>query len=70
MVDLARPGVVFEPEGMTPLENLADQQMSWGQWIADSVALGVLRNKWLERRHMIYQTMRWHRDHTAEIQTA
>jgi len=69
-LDAARPGVVLEPEGMTPLERIADHHMSWAQWVGDSDAPGVLRNKWLERRHMLHQIRRWDHDHSSELHTA
>jgi len=69
-LDAARPGVVLEGEGALPLENLHDHNASWAQGFNDSPAPGVLRNKWLERRHMQHQIKRWDRDHTGELQTA
>jgi Sulfatase-modifying factor enzyme 1 len=44
--------------------------MSWGQGFEDSVAPGVLRNKWFERRHMVHMVDRWASDHSPEIHTA
>lgn len=69
-LDAARPGVVLEPEIMTPLDRVADHHMSWAQWIGDSEAPGVLRNKWMERRHMLHQIRRWDRDHSDELHMA
>jgi hypothetical protein len=69
-LDAARPGVVLEPENMTPLDRIADHHMSWAQYLGDSDAPGVLRNKWLERRHMLHQTRRWDHDHSGELHTA
>ena len=69
-LDAARPGVVLEPENMTPLAHLGTHHLSWAQWIPDSTAPGVLRNKWLERRHMLHQIQRWHRDHSDELHMA
>ena len=31
---------------------------------------GVLRHKWLERRHMQHQIKRWDHDHTGELHAA
>jgi hypothetical protein len=53
-----------------PLESLHDHHMSWAQWFADSAAPGVLRNKWVERRHMIRHVRRWNVDHTGELHSA
>jgi formylglycine-generating enzyme required for sulfatase activity len=69
-LDAARPGVILEGEGSLPLENLHDHHASWAQWFPDSPAPGVLRNKWIEGRHMQHQIKRWDRDHTGELQTA
>jgi formylglycine-generating enzyme required for sulfatase activity len=69
-LDAARKGVVLESEGALPLENIHDHHMSWAQWFRDSVVPGILRNKWLERRHMQHQIDRCNRDHTAELHTA
>ncbi|MCC6860418.1 MAG: SUMF1/EgtB/PvdO family nonheme iron enzyme [Bryobacterales bacterium] len=69
-LDAARKGVVLESELALPLANLHDHHMSWAQWFRDSRAPGVLRNKWLERRHMLHQIDRFSRDHSAELHTA
>jgi formylglycine-generating enzyme required for sulfatase activity len=69
-LDAARPGVILEGEGAVPLENIYDHHASWAQWFGDSTASGVLRHKWLERRHMQHQIRRWDRDHTAELHSA
>jgi hypothetical protein len=69
-LDAARPGVALEPEGMTPLEHITDHHLSWAQWLGDSQAPGILRNKWLERRHTLHQIRRWDRDHSGELHTA
>jgi formylglycine-generating enzyme required for sulfatase activity len=69
-LDAVRPGVVLESELELPLDSLHDHHMSWGQYFKDSRVPGVLRNKWIERRHMQHQTRRWDRDHTSELHTA
>jgi hypothetical protein len=70
--DIAREleQIVVESERSLPLKRVEDHQMSWGQGFEDSVAPGVLRNKWFERRHMVHMVDRWATDHTAEIHTA
>lgn len=70
VLDAARPGVALESESRLPLARICDHPMSWAQWFADSDVPGVLRAKWFERRHMLHHTRRWHRDHTAELQSA
>ncbi len=69
-LDRARPGVILESEGAVPLENLHDHHASWAQWFGDSYAPGVLKHKWLERRHMQHQVRRWDSDHTDELHAA
>ncbi len=69
-LDAARPGVILEGEVALPLECIKDHHAAWAQWYNDSEVPGVLRHKWLERRHMQHQTKRWHTDHTGELHTA
>jgi formylglycine-generating enzyme required for sulfatase activity len=69
-LDAARPGVVLESEISLPIEHIYDHHLSWAQAFVDSGAPGVLRNKWLERRHMLHQIRRWDRDHSAELHIA
>lgn len=66
-LDAVRPGVILEGEGAVPLENIYDHHASWAQWFPDSDVPGVLRHKWLERRHMQHQIKRWDRDHSGEL---
>ncbi|MHB1035473.1 MAG: formylglycine-generating enzyme family protein [Pirellulales bacterium] len=69
-LDAVRAGVVLEGEGAPPMERLADHHASWAQHFDDSPAPGVLRLKWLERRHMQHQIRRWQFDHTGELHAA
>jgi formylglycine-generating enzyme required for sulfatase activity len=69
-LDAARPGVILEGELAVPLENLADHHASWAQWFEDSHAPGVLRAKWVERRHMQHVIRRWDHDHSGELHCA
>jgi len=69
-LDSARRGVILESEGAVPLEHLHDHHASWAQWFEDSRTPGVLRHKWIERRHMQHQIRRWENDHTGELQAA
>ena len=69
-LDVARPGVILEGEGAVPLDNLHDHHASWAQWFGDSPTPGVLRLKWLERRHMQHQIRRWDMEHTSELHSA
>lgn len=69
-LDRVRPGLVLEGEGELPLGYIHDHHMSWAQHFEDSRVPGVLRNKWLERRHMMHQTARWTRDHIPQLHTA
>jgi hypothetical protein len=69
-LDAARPGVVLESELALPVDRVADHHLSWAQWFRDGPVPGVLRNKWLERRHMQHQIQRWSHDHSGELQSA
>ena len=69
-LDAVRPGVVLEGEVALPMTRIADHHMAWAQGFQDSAAPGVVRNKWFERRHQLHHVSRWHRDRTAEFQTA
>ena len=64
------PPQVLEGESRLPNARIADHQLSWAQWFADSTAPGVQRARWFERRHMTHQTRRWNRDHSDELQSA
>jgi len=41
-----------------------------GPGFDDSAVPGVLRDKWIERRHMQHQIRRWQFDHTSELHAA
>lgn len=69
-LEAARPGVILEGEDAVPLQHIRDHHASWAQWFGDSEAPGVLRHKWLERRHMQHQIRRWDHDHSAELHAA
>jgi sulfatase modifying factor 1 len=70
-VDARRPGVAFEPEAVMPLEHLHDHHLSWGQRFDIQATIPpVLRNKWLERRHMHHLIRRWMRDRSEELHSA
>jgi formylglycine-generating enzyme required for sulfatase activity len=69
-LDATARGIVLEGESNIPLARIADHEMSWAQWQADSQTPGVLRAKWFEQRHMLHQTRRWDRDRTAQLRTA
>lgn len=62
--------VALEGESRLPTAGIADHQLSWAQWFADSPVPGVLRAHLFERRHMMHHTRRWNRDHSAELQSA
>lgn len=69
-LDAAKPGVVLESEMALPITGLTDHHASWAQWFDDSDAPGVMRNRWLERRHMMHCIRRWDLDHTSELHMA
>ncbi len=69
-LDAIRPGLVLESELALPLAAIPDHHLSWAQWVNDSMAPGVLRNRWFERRHMQHMIRRWDNDHTSELHMA
>ena len=69
-LDAAREGVVLESELALSVGEVYSHHMSWAQWFNDSKVPGILRNKWLERRHMQHGISRWSRDKSKEMQTA
>jgi len=69
-IDLARPGVVFVPEGHPPTSQLGICNGSWAQGLEEMHTPGLLRLKWIEPRHIQYQIRRWEHSHKAEIETA
>ena len=76
-LDKIRPGLVIDTELPIPIEHVAEHQMSWAQskpwreWLfEDSQAPGVLKSKWLERRHVVRPTNRWIKERTGELQVS
>jgi len=69
-VDAARAGVVFEPEGSPPLEQLEVCSASWAQGLPELPEPGLLRLKWAEPRHMQHQINRWSGSHARELEAA
>lgn len=70
-LDATRPGIILEGEGSLPLENIAENHMSWAQYFRGYHGPPpVLRNKWLERRHIQHQIKRFEEDHTSELHMA
>jgi formylglycine-generating enzyme required for sulfatase activity len=71
------PGLAIQTELAVAMEDVATHHMSWGQskpwktWLfKESHAPGVVRNKWFERRHVVYPTNRWISDRTGNLQTS
>ncbi len=69
-VDRARRGVVFEPEGSPPVEQLEFCSASWAQWFRGFQEPGLLRLKWIEPRHQQHQIRRWDGSHREELESA
>ncbi len=67
VLDKAKPGVAIVSEGNPPVEQLAICSGSWGQWFDEPEKPGILKLKWIEPRHMQYQTRRWDRDRSDEV---
>ena len=71
------PGLALQTELAVAMKDVATHQMTWGQskpwktWLfKDTHAPGVVRNKWFERRHVVYPTNRWIADRTGNLQTS
>ena len=62
--------LTLEGESKVPLGKVPAQTMSWAQWFADSDTPGVLRTKWLERRHELHHIRRWNHDHLDELHSS
>lgn len=69
-LDEARKGVALESELALPIEEISTHHMSWAQWFYDSAVPGILRNKWIEPRHIQHGISRWTGDKSKELQTA
>lgn len=76
-LDKVRPGLAIDTELAVPIEYVAEHQMSWAQmkpwrtWLfEDSRAPGVMKSKWLERRHVVRPTNRWVTERTGELQAS
>lgn len=69
-LDAARPGVAMESELALPVEGIPIHHASWAQWLDDGEAPGVLRNRWVERRHQMHLIRRWDLDHSGELHLA
>ncbi len=69
-LDAVKPGVVMESELALPIGSMAANHASWAQWFDDSEAPGVMRNRWIERHHMMHLIRRWDQDHSGELQMA
>ncbi len=61
---------IFASEATTPLEHISYQPMSWAQFVEDSEAPGVHRNRWLERDFILFETRRYHYHPIKELQRA
>ena len=70
VVDAARPGVAFEPEGHPALDEIQRCSGSWAQGLRPFPGIGVLHLKWLEPRHMQHQIRRWDHSHQDELAAA
>ena len=69
-LDAVKPGVVLQSQAYVPIERLGDHHMSWAEVWRDSRVPGVLRNRFLDRGHMMHVVHRWMADHGPEMQLA
>lgn len=69
-VDRLRKGVLFEPEGVPPLEQLYACSSSWAQYVPELPEPGLPLLKWVNPRHMQHYIRRWESRHAEEIRAA
>lgn len=69
-VDAAKPGVIFEPEGMPSITETQVCNASWAQGFPLLPEVGILRLKWIEQRHVQHHVNRWAISHRDELASA
>lgn len=69
-LDSVKAGVVLQSQHPPPLDGLDQHHMSWAEGADDGPAPGVLRNRWVEPRHMVHVVRRWMRERHGELHTA
>ncbi len=70
-VEAVRPGIVLAPESSPTIDNLSICSASWAQWLDDDEnPPGLEVRKWLQPRHMRWQTRRTSLSHREEIRRA
>ncbi len=69
-LDAARPGLLYMPEALPDESRLSDHVLSWMQGQREGAVPGVIRNRFFEQRHMLFEVRRWQSDHQAELQRA
>ncbi|HYP14267.1 MAG TPA: SUMF1/EgtB/PvdO family nonheme iron enzyme, partial [Bryobacteraceae bacterium] len=68
---LVKPGAVLDTENPQCGDRLGDHHTEWlEEHFEDSAVPGVVRNKWLERRHMVHIGQRQSRDRTSFLHAA
>lgn len=61
---------IFISEAPARLEPFGHEIASWQQMTDDSAAPGIYRNRWLDRRQLVYESRRYFYDPMKEIQRA
>ena len=64
----AGPDKIFVSEAPTPPRKIGDEIGCWQQMTDDSAAPGTYRNRWLDRRQIVYETRRYFYDPIRELQ--
>lgn len=64
----AGPDRIFVSEAPTPPEKIGAEIGCWQQMTDDSAAPGLYRNRWLDRRQIIYESRRYFHDPIRELQ--
>ncbi|TVR52246.1 MAG: hypothetical protein EA425_05350 [Puniceicoccaceae bacterium] len=66
----AGPERIFISEAPARLEPFGHEIGSWQQFTDDSAVPGTYRNRWLDRRHLVYESRRYFHDPMRELQRA
>jgi len=64
----AGPDRIFASEAPTPPERIGSEIGCWQQMTDDSAAPGTYRNRWLDRRMIVYESRRYFHDPVRELQ--
>lgn len=70
LAERAGPERIFMSEAPARLEPFGHEIASWQQMTDDSITPGTYRNRWLDRKHLTYESRRYFHDPMQELQRA